>query len=41
MTLNEMLAAFTLVIEYGVDNPTAEQICEQKRKMRKAKGKAK
>jgi hypothetical protein len=29
MSLNQVLAAFELVIEYGVNNPTTEQIARQ------------
>lgn len=37
MTTNEMIAAFELIIKYGVDNPTAEQIVAHKRKLAKEK----
>lgn len=35
MTTNQMVAAFDMVIKYGVDNPTAEQIAAHQRKQRK------
>jgi len=35
MTTAEMVAAFSLVIEYGIDNPTADQIVAHKRHLRK------
>jgi hypothetical protein len=37
MTLNQMLAAFELVIKYGCDNPTSEQIAQYQRDQRKAR----
>ena len=35
MTTNAMIAVFDLVITYGVDNPTAEQIAEHRRVLAK------
>ena len=37
MTTAAMIAVFELVIKYGVDNPTADQIAEYQRQQRKAR----
>jgi hypothetical protein len=37
MTTEQMIAAFELVIKYGVDNPTAEQIAQHQREQRRIK----
>ena len=41
MTLNQMLAAFELIIVDGVDNPTAKQIAEHMRLTRRGNRQAK